>query len=164
ITVVLGTELMCYRELLLGISNFGNARGNWHIDVVHPREDIAQFAINTKPDGMLLGGVHRFTDVPLAQAAVRYIVGVCAQFAVQRIREQAKPLALMACNELRGRDIAQLCRDVGLRVPDDVAILGVDNDDLTCALAQPPLSSVVIPWRRLGALAAELLHRMMEGH
>jgi LacI family transcriptional regulator len=74
-----------------------------------------------------------------------------------------RPLALLACNDIRARAIAQVCRNQGIRVPEDIAILGVDNDDLECTLSDPPLSSVVIPWRRIGYEAAAMLDRILDG-
>jgi LacI family transcriptional regulator len=74
-----------------------------------------------------------------------------------------KPLALMACNDARARECTHLCETLSLRVPEDVAILGVDNDDLFCRLNRPPLSSVMIPWERMGFHAAELVSQQLEG-
>jgi LacI family transcriptional regulator len=74
-----------------------------------------------------------------------------------------KPLALLTCNDLRGRELCEVCLDAGIRVPEDVAILGVDNDDLECDLSHPPLSSVHIPWRQVGHRAATLLDDMLDG-
>jgi LacI family transcriptional regulator len=74
-----------------------------------------------------------------------------------------KPVALLACHDPRAQVITQLSAANGLNVPDDISVLGVDNDDLFCALSRPPLSSVAIPWERAGFLAAELLHRIMQG-
>jgi LacI family transcriptional regulator len=74
-----------------------------------------------------------------------------------------KPVGLMACNDLRGQQVLDACRDVGLAVPDEVAVIGVDNDDIICDFADPPLSSVVPDTRRIGYEAAALLERMMRG-
>ena len=52
---------------------------------------------------------------------------------------------------------------IGLRVPEDVAVVGVDNDEMLCELSSPPLSSVVRDLERAGYEAATLLHRMMAG-
>jgi len=79
------------------------------------------------------------------------------------IKALKRPLALLACNDLRARIIAQLCRENGLHIPDEIAILGVDNDELDCELASPPLSSVAVPWRRIGYDAAALLDRVLDG-
>jgi len=73
------------------------------------------------------------------------------------------PVGLMACNDVRARHVLEACRTLGLRVPEDVALIGVDNDEMICELTDPPLSSVEQGARRLGYLAAELLDRLMRG-
>lgn len=80
---------------------------------------------------------------------------------VQWIRMLPKPVAILACNDIRGRELCELCTEVGLKVPDEIAILGVDNDDLECELSHPPLSSVAIPWRQAGHQAAALLDDLL---
>lgn len=75
-----------------------------------------------------------------------------------------QPLAVLCCNDVRGRAVVELCLMHGLRVPEQVAVLGVDNDALECELAHPPLSSVATPWRKLGERAAEMLDRMIDAH
>ena len=74
-----------------------------------------------------------------------------------------KPVAILTANDIPARELADTCRRFGLRVPDDVALLGVDNDDLECGLTSPPLSSVAIPARRIGYEAAKLLDGLMAG-
>ena len=74
-----------------------------------------------------------------------------------------KPVAILAANDIPARELADACRRFALRVPDDVALLGVDNDDLECGLTSPPLSSVATPARRIGYEAAKLLDELMAG-
>lgn len=74
-----------------------------------------------------------------------------------------KPVGVLACYDLRAREVLDACQAVGLRVPDEVAVLGVDNDELLCDLAEPPLSSVAPNATRAGAEAAALLDRLMAG-
>ena len=74
-----------------------------------------------------------------------------------------KPAGVMACNDDRGREVLEACRAAGVRVPEDLAVVGVDNDELLCELAEPPLSSVVLNAEQGGYRAAELLDRMMRG-
>jgi LacI family transcriptional regulator len=74
-----------------------------------------------------------------------------------------KPVGLMACNDIRGQQVLNACRDVEIAVPEDVAVLGVDNDDVLCDLSYPTLSSVVPDTRRIGFEAAALLERMIGG-
>jgi LacI family transcriptional regulator len=70
---------------------------------------------------------------------------------------------VVACNDDRGLQVLDACRRAGLRVPDEVAVVGVDNDALVCNLSSPPLSSVDTGVERAGYAAAELLERMMAG-
>ncbi len=82
---------------------------------------------------------------------------------VQWIDQLPKPIGVMACNDIRGRQVLNACRTHGVAVPDDVAVIGVDNDETVCELADPPMSSVEPNTERIGQVAAELLDRMMQG-
>ncbi|MBX3426848.1 MAG: DNA-binding transcriptional regulator [Pirellulales bacterium] len=87
-----------------------------------------------------------------------------SQTQLQRWLESlATPLGLMACNDARARHVMQACCAAGLRVPEDVAIVGVDNDDVMCELTQPRLTSIEQGARRIGFEAASLLDQMMSG-
>jgi LacI family transcriptional regulator len=74
-----------------------------------------------------------------------------------------KPLGLMAANDKRARQVVEACRIAGLRIPDDVAVVGVDNDEMLCELSHPSLSSIEQGCRQLGYQAAALLDEMMCG-
>ena len=74
-----------------------------------------------------------------------------------------KPVGLMACNDERGLPLLDACRRVGVLVPDEVAVIGVDNDEYLCEMSIPPLSSVDVNPERIGYEAAALLDRMMAG-
>jgi LacI family transcriptional regulator len=75
----------------------------------------------------------------------------------------AKPVGLMACYDVRARHVLTTCRKLGLLVPEDIAVIGVDNDELMCELTSPPLSSIEHGARRIGYEAAALLDRLMTG-
>ena len=74
-----------------------------------------------------------------------------------------KPVGIFACNDERGLQVLDACRRVGLIVPDDVAVVGVDNDPSICDLTIPPLSSIDPNAEAIGYEAAALLDRMMSG-
>ena len=74
-----------------------------------------------------------------------------------------KPIGLMACNDDRGEWVIEACKIAGLSVPDEIAIIGVDNDQLICDLCNPPLSSIVLNVEKAGYEAAALLDKMMAG-
>jgi LacI family transcriptional regulator len=72
-----------------------------------------------------------------------------------------KPLGVMACNDDCGAQVMEACKLAGLTVPDAVGIVGVDNDEVICGLADPPMSSVVVHFEKAGYEAAEVLNRLM---
>jgi len=74
-----------------------------------------------------------------------------------------KPVGLMACYDVRARHVLMACRSLGLSVPEDVSVIGVDNDELLCELTSPPLSSIEQGSHRIGFQAAVLLDRLMAG-
>lgn len=74
-----------------------------------------------------------------------------------------RPLAVFVANDLWGFELVQAARELGLHVPDEVAVLGVDNEELLCELAHPPLSSVRIGAEQIGHAAVELLEQLLSG-
>jgi LacI family transcriptional regulator len=74
-----------------------------------------------------------------------------------------KPVGIMACNDNRGRQVIEACSLGAMHVPNDVAVVGVDEDSVLSELSNPPLSSVALNGDQGGYQAAELLHRMMQG-
>ncbi|MDB5326053.1 MAG: xylR [Phycisphaerales bacterium] len=76
---------------------------------------------------------------------------------------QPTPLGVFACNDVRGRHVLEAARRLGLRVPQQVAVVGVDDDELLCGMCDPPLSSVRPDALGIGYRAAERLDRLMHG-
>lgn len=74
-----------------------------------------------------------------------------------------KPIGVMATNDVRGRQVIEACAIGGIHVPDDIAVIGADDDRVLSALCNPPLTSVALNAEQGGYRAAELLHRMMAG-
>jgi len=83
---------------------------------------------------------------------------------VRWLQSLPKPVGMMACNDIRAQQVLNACRTNDIAVPDDVAIIGVDNDEVLCGLCVPALSSIDTNPYRLGYEAAALLDRMMNGH
>lgn len=79
------------------------------------------------------------------------------------LKKLQTPVGLLAANDSRAREVLDACRLAELHVPEEVAVLGVNDDELICEMANPPLSSVVHNARRIGYEAAAMLHRMMLG-
>jgi LacI family transcriptional regulator, galactose operon repressor len=74
-----------------------------------------------------------------------------------------KPVGIMAAHDLRALCVLDACRRVNAAVPEQVAVVGVDNDEVLCELADPPLTSVAHQLDIIGYEAAGLLDRMMDG-
>jgi len=79
------------------------------------------------------------------------------------LERQPRPLGVFACYDGRAQQVLEVCQLRGWAVPDEIAVVGVDNDDLLCELCTPPLSSVLPNARRTGYEAAAMLARMMRG-
>ena len=79
------------------------------------------------------------------------------------LKSLPRPVGLMACTDDRSQDVAEACKIAGLHIPEQVAIIGVDNDDMVCNLTNPQLSSIAVGWERAGYEAAELLDKLMTG-
>lgn len=80
---------------------------------------------------------------------------------VQWLITLPKPVAIMTCNDVRGLHVLDACNRAGLLVPEEVAVVGVDDEEIMCELCSPPLSSVAPNPDRIGYAAAELLDTLM---
>lgn len=85
-------------------------------------------------------------------------------FMARWLRTLPRPAGVMACNDDRAQQVIEACKIAGLKVPDEVAIMGADNDQLVCDLSDPPLSSIAINFERAGFESARLLDQMIKGH
>ncbi len=74
-----------------------------------------------------------------------------------------KPVGIFSCYDACAQQLLEICRYFDIPVPEDVAVIGMDNDELLCELATPTLTSVIPNSRATGFQAAELLDRMMSG-
>lgn len=79
------------------------------------------------------------------------------------LRDLPKPTAVFAPMDARARRVLEACAVAGLRVPDEIAVLGVDNDPLLCESTIPTLSSIHTGGFRRGQIAAEMLDDLMHG-
>jgi LacI family transcriptional regulator len=77
------------------------------------------------------------------------------------IRSLPKPIAVMACNDDRGELVIEACKIANVPVPEEVSVIGVDNDQLVCDLCNPPLSSISLSLEKSGYEAAKLLDQLM---
>ena len=79
------------------------------------------------------------------------------------LRSLPRPVAVMGCYDFKAQQVLDACRQLEIAVPEQVAVLGVDDDRLICELCEPSLSSIIPDTKRTGYEAAALLDRMMSG-
>ena len=79
------------------------------------------------------------------------------------LRSLPKPVAILACNDIRGQQLINACREAGIETPEEVAVLGVDDDQIICRLCRPTLSSIEPDTEEIGRLAAQLIASQLEG-
>lgn len=72
-----------------------------------------------------------------------------------------KPVALLACNDMMARQVTEICQREGLRIPEDISLLGVDNDEFMCNISSPTLSSIKLNFEKHGYDIAKTLFKMV---
>ncbi len=78
------------------------------------------------------------------------------------LKSLPKPIALMACDDNQGHHITEAARHAGIHIPDELAVLGVDNDEMICNLSDPSLSSIELDSVKCGYEAARLMEQMIK--
>jgi len=98
----------------------------------------------------------------LGQAARRDF-GVEQRALCDWLKALPKPVAILAANDVRGRQVLDSCLKAGVAVPQAAAVLGVDNDELLCETTNPQMSSIQMNSEQAGFEAARVLDGMMRG-
>lgn len=147
-------ELAAQHLLERGFSNFGflGHRGFVWSDV---RRDHFQraLALAGRDCNVLEASIETTREAPWYQRRERLATWIAGL---------PKPVGILACYDSAARTILEVCRDLDLLVPEQVAVIGVDNDEVLCDLCDPPLTSVAPDTEAIGMRAAELLHRLMD--
>ncbi|AQT69137.1 Xylose operon regulatory protein [Anaerohalosphaera lusitana] len=82
---------------------------------------------------------------------------------IEWLQSLPKPVCIFGCNDDRAIYIMEACKVGGISVPEEVAVLGVDNDELVCNLSSPPLSSILLSFETAGFAGARQLEELMQG-
>jgi LacI family transcriptional regulator len=82
---------------------------------------------------------------------------------VDWLTQLPRPVAMLCWSAARGRQVTEACHYAGIRVPDEVSVLGGDHDELMSHISSPPLSTIDQPAEQIGYEAARLLEGMMRG-
>lgn len=77
------------------------------------------------------------------------------------VQELPKPVGVMACNDIRGQRLLETCERINVAVPEEVGVVGVDNDEILCSWTTPPLSSIIPDAHRAGFESARILSELM---
>lgn len=72
-----------------------------------------------------------------------------------------KPIALLACNDFMARQVTEICLLENIRIPEDISLLGVDNDEFMCNISSPTLSSIRLNFEKHGYDLAKILFKMI---
>lgn len=127
--------------------------------------DCAAYAFVHVPDmswSRARGGGFAAAVQAVGASCLRWTAGSRRTLARQ-IAAAPKPLGVFAADDVRARETLDACREAGCAVPDDVLILGVDDDETLCELSAPPLSSIPLSSQEAGYRAAEILDRALRG-
>lgn len=73
-----------------------------------------------------------------------------------------KPVALFACDDNFALQVSELCKINNIHIPDEISLLGVDNDELICNLSDPPISSIILDVEKGGYEAGKLIHQLIK--
>ena len=136
-----------------GYKNFGFYGFN---NIVWSRERGEGFDSYIKKQG---GKVHFFNPKKISSRELWYYKPSALS---KWLTSLPKPIAIMACDDERAQNIIDASRLAKIRIPDEISVLGVDNDELTCNLTDPPLSSIGLAVEQGGFDAAKLMHFMIE--
>lgn len=79
------------------------------------------------------------------------------------LKELPKPVAVLACSDDRGENIIEAAKIAGIKIPEEAAVLGIDDDRLICNLSNPTLSSIALNSKKIGYEAADLLYKLIKG-
>lgn len=131
---------------------FGIEGENWS------QERGAQFASAV----LAFGGTVSAYELQRSVAKVRSWEGVEDRLA-RWVAQLPKPCGVLVASDQRGPQLLEACRRAGVSVPDELAVIGVDNDEPLCEVCSPPLSSIQPGHREVGYRAAERLDALMRG-
>lgn len=125
-------------------------------NIVWSRERAEGFEDSVKKHGEK---VHFFSPKKIASRELWYYKPSALS---KWLTKLPKPIAIMACDDERAQNITEACKHSKIKIPEEVAVLGVDNDELTCNLSDPPLSSISLDTEQGGYEAAKLMCQLIE--
>ena len=139
-------------EYLLGLDLPTYAYVGYWLPVLWDRQRRDAFSDTIRKSGRSLSVFFSGRKLPPAERHKRLLAW---------IKALPRPCGVMACNDSVGEEVLNICTRLGIRVPEDVAVLGVDNDGTLCENTNPTLASIDAGTFRSGTFAAQTLARLM---
>jgi len=142
---------------------FGLTEARWSI------ERMEHFSKCVREDGGTLhlyeGGQTPIKNeaMPLAKVWIDMILHKGQQELLSWLRNLPKPIAILVSNDILACHLSNVAGEAGLSIPDQIAILGINNDQALCNLCDPPLSSIAFNLKKAGYDAAHLLDKIISG-
>jgi len=134
-------------------------------------KDLRHFAFygftSAHAPGRLMGFRERLRELGAVPEVIEIEAGASASRRIDHMEawllNLPRPVAIFAAHDPLAREVAEGCRRLGLEIPSEVAVLSASNDQFTCELVHPGISSVEIPWAAVGLTAVHTLVGMMNG-
>jgi LacI family transcriptional regulator len=140
------------------------AAGLAHLAKVMPGADVA-FVPDPSREAWSTAREKAFRAIARKRGLARHVFsrGSGADLA-EWLRALPVPSGILAANDLTALQVVETCAEAGISVPEQLAVLGIDNDELICGHARPPIATVEPNFYGAGFIAAATLQEMMEGH
>jgi LacI family transcriptional regulator len=142
---------------------FGLTEARWSI------ERMESFSRCIEKDGHTLhtykGGPLpiKSESIPLAKLWIDMILNKGQQPLLEWLTTLPKPIAILVGNDILACHLSNVAAEAGLNIPDEIALLGIDDDQALCNLCNPPLSSIAFNFKKAGYDAALLMDEIISG-
>jgi LacI family transcriptional regulator len=101
---------------------------------------------------------------PFTKLWIKTALNTGQQKVIEWLKQLPKPVAILASTDIFACHLINVAKEIGISIPDEVAILGVNNDNAICNICDPPLSSIAFNFKKAGYNATKLLAKMISGH
>ncbi|MFA5293257.1 MAG: DNA-binding transcriptional regulator [Phycisphaerae bacterium] len=101
--------------------------------------------------------------IPFTRLWINTALNTGQQELIKWLKQLPKPVAILASCDIFACHLINVAKEAGLNVPDEIAILGVNNDHAICNICDPPLSSISLNFKKAGYSAAKLLDKIISG-
>ncbi|MGA2069928.1 MAG: DNA-binding transcriptional regulator [Sedimentisphaerales bacterium] len=101
---------------------------------------------------------------PFTSLWIKTALNTGQQKVIEWLKQLPKPVAILASTDIFACHLINVAKEIGLNVPNEIAILGVNNDNAICNICDPPLSSIAFNFKKAGYNAAKLLAKMISGN